>query len=213
MHVAVHFHGSAEGARETAQEVEAAGGSASIHRADLYDPAACRALVAEVLEGGELDLLVPSAANFERVALDEIEDGHVSRAFGLNAEAPLHLALAAAASLRRQGGAIVFVTDAALTRPHRHYLPYLMSKAAVRQLMQTLAVELAPEVRVSAVAPGTVLPPPGLSPKAIDSLVAHIPLGHVGRAEDVAEAVAHLAASELVTGHELVVDGGHRLGA
>jgi len=213
MHVAVHFHGSADGARETAAEIEAAGGSASIHRADLHDPAACRGLVEEVLQSGELDILVPSAANFERVELEEIEPGHLSRAFSLNAQAPLHLALAAASSLRKQRGAIVFVTDAALTRPHRHYLPYLMSKAAVRQLMQTLAVELAPDVRVSAVAPGTVLPPPGLSEEAIEALVSHIPLGRVGCAEDVAEAVVHLAASELVTGHELVVDGGHRLGA
>jgi pteridine reductase len=212
MRVAVHYHASKKGAADTARQVEALGGKATLHQADLSDAAACRTLIRDVLDSGELDLLIPSAANFHRVLLGDVQSGDFESAMSLNAEAPMHLALSAADSLRRRRGAIVFITDAALERPHRDYLPYLMSKAAVRQLMETLAVELAPEVRVNAVAPGTVLPPADLDEGQIAELVSHIPLGRVGRAEDVAEAVVHLATCELVTGHELVVDGGHRLG-
>jgi pteridine reductase len=213
MHVAVHFHSSGDGAERTAAEIRKSGGSASLHRADLSGPEACRALVLEVERDGDLEVLVPSAANFHRAELADVAHADVRRAFSLNAEAPLHLAIAASGSLRRQKGAIVFVTDAALTRPPRHYLPYLMSKAAVAQLMSTLAVELAPDVRVNAVAPGTVLPPEGMSERAIARLLEHIPLDRVGAAENIAAAVVHLASSEFVTGHELGVDGGHRIGA
>ncbi|HTM45161.1 MAG TPA: SDR family oxidoreductase, partial [Polyangiaceae bacterium] len=71
-----------------------------------------------------------------------------------------------------------------------------------------LALELAPQVRVNAVAPGTVLPPEHSSEQEVSTLAARIPLGHIGSANDVASAVAFLARSPFVTGHELVVDGG-----
>lgn len=212
MRVAVHYHGSAEGAHATCDAIRAAGGVASAHRADLYDhEAACR-LVREVIDQhGDLDVLVPSAASFDRVPFHDVDAHHLRRAFSLNLEAPLFMAREARASLARRRGAIVFVTDADLERPTRDYLPYLLSKAAVRMLMKTLAVELAPDVRVNAVAPGTVLPPREMDQEAIAALVREIPLGRVGRAEDVAEAVVYLANATFVTGHEHVVDGGHRL--
>jgi NAD(P)-dependent dehydrogenase (short-subunit alcohol dehydrogenase family) len=213
MNVAVHYHRSGQGAEETAERIRAVGGTASLHQADLHDADACRALVAEVLEAGDLDLLVPSAANFERISMEEVDDGHLSRALTLDAVAPLVLSIAAAESLRRTQGAIVFITDAALERPHTDYLPYFAAKGAVRQVMRALSVELAPFVRVNAVAPGTVLPPASMNEAAIAALISKIPLGRVGRPEDVADAVVALARAELVTGQELVVDGGHRLGA
>jgi pteridine reductase len=214
MRVAVHYHGSAEGAHATCDAIRAAGGEASAHRADLYDHEAARRLVREVIDHhGDLDLLVPSAANFERVPFEDVTEAELRRAFSLNLEAPLFMAREASASLRRTRGSIVFITDSDLERPTRNYLPYLLSKAAVRMLMRTLAVELAPDVRVNAVAPGTVLPPASTSPQALDELVGQIPLGRIGSAEDVAEAVLYLANAPFVTGHELVVDGGHRVGA
>jgi pteridine reductase len=74
--------------------------------------------------------------------------------------------------------------------------------------MRTLALELAPRVRVNAVAPGTVLPPEGTDRHTLERLVARIPLGRQGDPEDVARAVVFLAKSDFVTGHEVVVDGG-----
>jgi pteridine reductase len=212
MHVAVHYHGSDAGAAETCAAIEGAGGSASAHRADLYRREEVLGLADAVLAEADLDLLVPSAANFDRVAFDAIEADHIRRAFTLNFEAPLLLAQRCAPALRRTRGAIVLITDAGLTRPPRDYAPYLASKAAVQRLTQILAIELAPDVRVNAVAPGTVLPPPDMGDDEVAELVAHIPLGRVGTAEDVARAVVHLATSDFVTGQELVVDGGHRVG-
>ena len=90
----------------------------------------------------------------------------------------------------------------------KSYLPYVVSKGALRHLMKTLALELAPEVRVNAVAPGTVLPPPAYDDAAIARLQRAIPLAKVGSPDDIARAVLFLASSPFVTGHELNVDGG-----
>ncbi len=212
MRVAIHHHASAEGARETADAVRAAGGHATTHRADLRDPSACASLVGEVAALGHgLHLLVASAGAYEAVGLDAIEPSHVRRAFELDTEAPLWLARAAAPLLRAGSGSIVVITDAAISRPTRGYLPYLLSKGALRTLVRALAVELAPGVRVNAVAPGTVLPPVDLGPADIARLAARTALGRIGRPEDVAGAVVYLARAGFVTGQEIVVDGGSSL--
>jgi pteridine reductase len=102
----------------------------------------------------------------------------------------------------------VFITCASTTVPMRNYLPYVVSKAATKQLMRVLSLELAPDVRVNAVAPGTVLPPDDMDPEVTQRLVGRVPLSRVGEASDVAEAVAYLASAPFVTGQELIVDGG-----
>jgi pteridine reductase len=106
----------------------------------------------------------------------------------------------------------VLVTCVSRLAPYRDYLPYEVSKAALYHLMRLLALELAPEVRVNAVAPGSVLPPEGWEREQLDALVERIPLGRVGRASDVADAVVHLARADWITGTEIVVDGGRSLG-
>jgi pteridine reductase len=90
----------------------------------------------------------------------------------------------------------------------KNYLPYVVSKGALRHLMKTLALELAPDVRVNAVAPGTVMPPSSYDAAAVARLARAIPLARVGSPEDIARAVLFLASSPFVTGHELTVDGG-----
>ncbi|MBO6936683.1 MAG: SDR family oxidoreductase [Deltaproteobacteria bacterium] len=209
MTVALHYHSSDAGARETAKAIEAAGGQAALFQADLSDPSAAAALARRVTADlGGLEVLVPSAANFENVALDDIDDGHWERALMLNLRAPFELARAAAPALRASRGAIVFITGFGTEVPYTGYLPYLASKGALRQVMRTLALELAPEVRVNAVAPGTVLPPEDMTAEATEALVSKAPLRKVGAASDVAEAVAYLASAPYVTGQQLLVDGG-----
>jgi pteridine reductase len=209
MFVGVHYFENADGARRTADAVRAAGGDASIERADLRDPEACAALVAQLERArGGLDVLVASAANYQRVAFDAIAPLHLREAFALNVEAALWLARAAAPALRSRKGSIAIVTDAALARPPRDYLPYLLSKGAASTLVRALAVELAPDVRVNGVAPGTVLPPEGMDDDQLAPLARATALGRIGRPEDVADAVVHLSRATFVTGQELVVDGG-----
>jgi len=210
--VAIHYHRSDEGARALADEIQQAGGEAEIFQADLYSRGEAAGLIEKVSElFGGIDLLVPSAANFDRLPVDKITDEAWDRALDLNLTAPMALARAALPTLRERGGNIVFITCASTVAPYRHYLPYQVSKAGLKQLMRALAIELAPQVRVNAVAPGTVMPPEGMSVDAIEELRKKSPLGRIGSAEGVARAVAYLAQAPWVTGQELLVDGGAAL--
>jgi pteridine reductase len=213
MRVAVHYHGSASGAERTCEAVRSAGGEALSVQADLGDRANARRLVDDATAAlGGLDLLVCSAASFEHGDVEHTGDELWDRTLALNLAAPFALAQRAAPSLRAAHGSIVLVTCVSRLAPYRGYVAYETSKAALYQLMRLLALELAPDVRVNAVAPGSVLPPEGWSAEQHAALERRIPLGHVGRAEDVAGAVVHLARSQWITGAEIVVDGGRSLG-
>lgn len=214
MRVAVHYHSSREPADETCRQVREAGGEAFGVHADLRDRAAARALVDTSLERlGGLDLLVASAAGFERVPYDAVDDEAWDRMLELNLTAPFVLVQRATAALRAARGSVVVVTCSSARTPFRNHLPYVVSKGAARQLVRTLALELAPEVRVNAVAPGTVLPPEAMPADARERLQRRIPLQRFGSAEDVARAVVFLASSPFVTGEEIAVDGGRSVAA
>jgi pteridine reductase len=182
--------------------------------ADLADLAAAERLADDALrELGGLDLFVASAASFERVPYPAVDRAAFERSLLLNLESPFVIAQRVAPELRKRRGSMVFITCTSATRPYKNYLPYVVSKGALRQLMRALALELAPEVRVNAVAPGTVLPPEAMDPARLQRIVSKIPLGRRGEAEDVARAVRYLAQAEFVTGEELVVDGGSLIAA
>jgi pteridine reductase len=208
-HVAVHYHASRNGAEATCQQIAALGGTGLPLQADLEDRTAARTLVENAVAAlGGLDLLVASAANFDRVPFGALDDAAWDRSLGLNLASQFALAHQAVAPLRATRGSIVFITCSSATTPFRNYLPYVVAKGGLRQLMRTLALELAPEVRVNAVAPGTVLPPDDMPERTVQALAERVPLQRTGSAEDVAAAVVFLAKSPYVTGHELVVDGG-----
>lgn len=214
MRVAVHHHRSRTGAEAVCAAIVEAGGSAEAFRADLADRGAARALVdAVVARFGGLDLLVASAAGFERVELDDVDDAAWDRALMLNLASPFAVVHRAREALRASRGSVVFVTCTSATVPYRHYLPYVVSKGALQKLMRVLALELAPEVRVNAVAPGTVLPPEGMDEALLARLAARAPLGRIGEAQDIADAVVYLASAPFVTGQELIVDGGRTVSA
>jgi len=213
MRVGVHFHASASGADETCAAVRAAGGEAVALRADLSNRGEACGLVDATLEQlGGLDLLVLSAAGFEPAKLGTIDEETWDRTFALNLDAPFAIAQRAAPALRASRGSIVGITCVSRLLPYRGFLPYEVSKAALWQMLRVLALELAPEVRVNAVAPGSVLPPESMSAAQLEELRSRIPLGRLGSARDVAEAVLHLAQNEHMTGSEIVVDGGRVLG-
>ncbi|MFI5307610.1 MAG: SDR family NAD(P)-dependent oxidoreductase [Polyangiales bacterium] len=212
MRVGVHHHGSAQGALETCERIRTAGGQAQALRADLLDRAEARSLVDRaVVELGGLDLLVLSAASFERTPLHRIDDRAWDQTLALNLAAPFFMAQRAAEVLRASRGSIVLVTCASRLAPERDYLAYQLSKAALHHLMRLLALELAPEVRVNAVAPGSVLPPESFGDEQMSALLERMPLGALGSAQDVADAVVHLARSEWLTATEIVIDGGRSL--
>jgi pteridine reductase len=209
MQLGLHFNRSRKGAEEVLGNHLDAGGRAELFQANLGVSAEARGLVDRVVTAfGGLDLLVCSAASFERVPYEELDDEAWDRSLNLNSKAQFALAHQSSSALRQSRGSIVFITCASTTVPMRNYLPYVVSKAATKQLMRVLSLELAPDVRVNAVAPGTVLPPDDMDPEVTQRLVGRVPLSRVGEASDVAEAVAYLASAPFVTGQELIVDGG-----
>lgn len=207
--VAVHYHESAEGAEQTAETIRRAGGTAHLCKADLSRPAEARRLARDATSAlGGLDLLVPSAASFERIPYQNVDDEAFARSLTLNLAGPFALAHEASQALRASRGNVVFITCASATAPYRNYLPYTVSKAALRHLMRAMSLELAPEVRVNAVAPGTVLPPADMTPELVSKLARSVPLQAIGSPADVVRAVLYLNDATFVTGQELVVDGG-----
>jgi NAD(P)-dependent dehydrogenase (short-subunit alcohol dehydrogenase family) len=211
--VAVHYGRSVEDARSAAAEIEGLGRHAFLIQADLADPESPDRLVAAALAAaGRLDVLVHSAANFLRAPLSETTRDVWDDAFALNARAGFLLARAAAPELSRRRGRIVLVSDDLASRPARGYVAHSASKAAVEGLVRALAVELAPDVAVNGVAPGTVLVPEGTPPEDAARWAKQVPAKRNGSPEDVAAAVLFFAAGpDFVTGQILHVDGGKSL--
>jgi pteridine reductase len=159
-----------------------------------------------------LDLLVNSAAGFEARPLAETDAAAFDAQLSLNARGPLLLVRALARELARAGGAVVNVADiGGGLVAWRGFAAYCASKAALVRLTECLALELAPRVRVNAVAPGTVLWPASYPPARRRELARRIPLGRAGTPDDVAAAVCFLAEAPYITGVTLPVDGGRRI--
>jgi len=159
-----------------------------------------------------LDLLVCSAAAFEARLLTATDAASFDAQMDLNARAPLLLARALAPCLRRSEGSIVNVADVGGGLvAWKGFAAYAASKAALVRLTECLALELAPRVRVNAVAPGTVLWPESYRASQRQELARRIPLRRAGSPGDVAAAVRYLAEAPFVTGAVLPVDGGRHL--
>ncbi len=208
----VHYYGSRAGAQRTGDAISNAGGSATSIQADLYNRENVRALAGKTLDKlGGLDLLVCSAANFDRVELGNINDTSWDRALDLNLTAPAWLVFALADALRSARGSVVLITDAGLSGGYKNYAPYQAAKGGLKQLVRTLALELAPEARVNAVAPGTALPPDDFTEDQVQALTSKIPLRGPGGVQPIVQAVRYLSTARFATGTELVVDGGASL--
>lgn len=212
--VAVHSRASSSDA--TLAAIRAAGGEAAGFSADLSDDAALHTLVDRVEASlGPVDILINSAAGFERVAFLQTPAETLDAQWSLNARAPFLLTQRVARGMvARQSGHVVNILDlgGALV-PWAGYAAYCMSKAALAMLTLGLALELAPYVRVNGVAPGTVLPPVTLSPAELEALKSRIPLQRFGSPKDVADTVVFLLTGpSFITGQIIAVDGGRLRG-
>lgn len=213
--VALHAHrsGDALAARVAALCAQRAGSACAL-QADLRTPEAPAQLVdACVAAFGRLDAVVNNASAFYPTVLGEATPAQWDELFAVNARAPFFIAQAAAAQLRAHHGAIVNLTDLHAEQPMRQHPLYGASKSALEMLTRSLALELAPQVRVNAVAPGAILwPEDGKADAAKQALLARTPLARIGTPEEVAEAVRWLLDdASFITGHTLRVDGGRRL--
>jgi pteridine reductase len=211
--VAVHYRSSREGAESAAGEIRTDGRRAMVVAGDLARPEDCRRIVRESIAAlGGLDLLVHSAANFHRASLADTDEKVWDSSMDVNARAGFLLARESAETLRQRRGRIVLVSDFLAESPAKNYLAHSVSKAALEGLVRALAVELAPEVSVNGVAPGTVLPPEGTSAEEVERLARRVPAKRVGSAEDVAAAVVFLCSGPaFITGQVVRVDGGRSI--
>lgn len=206
--VAVHYHASREGADAVCAAIGAGGGVAVPVGADLADDGARARLVREAESAvGPIRILVNSAALFERVPFEQTGAAAWQKLLTLNLVAPAELIRLALPSLRK-GGVVVNILDIAALSPWPGQAPYSSAKAGLAMLTQTLAVELAPTVRVVGIAPGTVLFPEDYTVAEKAAVTGRIPLGRIGAPEDIAAAVMSLVAADFVTGIVLPVDGG-----
>jgi pteridine reductase len=153
---------------------------------------------------------VNNASAFFPVPLGQIEASHWEELVGSNLRAPLFISQEAAPELARREGAIINIVDIHAERPLKGYPLYSIAKAGLAALTRSLAIELAPHVRVNGVAPGAIAWPDDgqFDPGERERIVASTPLGRVGSPEDVAQAVHFLAVAPYVTGQILAVDGG-----
>ena len=213
--VAVHFHVSHEGADAAVGVIQGGGSQAQAFQADLIDPDACRALVAEVAQAlGPVDVLVNSAARFDRAPFVDTSLEVLEMNWGLTTRAPFVLSQAVVPGMLARGqGDIINVLDVAgALMPWKGYSAHGITKAALAHLTEVLALELAPTIRVNAVAPGTVLPPEGLSEEVLQRLQGRIPMARFGAPGDIVETVAFLLTGpRFLTGQIIAVDGGRQL--
>ena len=209
--VIVHYHTSAAEAATAVASLRALGVEAEAVGADLADTAAVRRLASEAeARSGGIAVLVNSASNYLQTPFDTITEADWDASLDVNLKAPFLLAWTIGRAMRDRGeGVIVNVADWAGERPYRNYLPYCVSKAGLVALTKALAKELAPDVRVNAVAPGPVLLPEHFSEGEVAAVRRATPLGRIGTPEDVARAIRFLAEeADFSTGSILHVDGG-----
>lgn len=210
--VAVHYGSSKAGAEEVVRAIEAGGGTAASFGADLTISEAPGALVAAVSKRfGSLDVLVNSAAVMVRTPFGEVSAAEWDSMFALNLRAPFFLSQAAAPLLRRARGAIVNIADLAAFETWPGYIPHGITKGGVVQMTRALARILAPDVRVNAIAPGTVLLPDDWSEADAAKLDETTPLKRQGSPTDVVQAMLYLLDADYVTGETIVVDGGRHI--
>ena len=211
--LALHYRSSADAAKALVAEFNAVRpGSALAFQADLMETDHLPRLVEEAVRHyGRLDALVNNASSFFATPIGKIGEREWDDLIGTNLKAPLFLAQAAAPHLATARGAIVNITDIHAERPLKNYPLYCAAKAGLAGLTRALALELGPNVRVNAVAPGPILWPEdgSFDAAAQANVVSRTALKRCGEPADIARTVLFLLAeAPFVSGQILAVDGG-----
>jgi pteridine reductase len=209
--VVIHYNRSKAEANGAVAEIEKLGRKSVALQADFCSVADIKHLFQQTAEQfGRLDILVNSAANFLPAQLADATEKMWDTALNTNLKAPFFCAQAAAPLLKQSHGVIINFADIGGILPWPGYIPHCASKAGVIMLTKCLAKALAPEVRVNAVAPGTITMSGDPSEWEAD-FIRRAPLRRAGTTDDVADAVSFLIHSTFITGHILVLDGGRTL--
>ena len=212
--VALTYRTSATAATAVVRQLKQRGVRALAVAVDQADVGQIRAGVRTVERTfGRIDLLVNNASNFYPTPLASTTEAQWDDLLDVNLRAPFFFAQAVAPGMRRRRhGTIINIADVAAVNPWPTYLPYCIAKAGVIALTRGLAKALAPHIRVNAIAPGPILPPPDLSRSEARRALARTLLKRWGGPQEIVAAVRYLAEeTNFVTGHILAVDGGRLL--
>ncbi len=209
----LHYRRSKDPVQVTARMCAAHGATAQVVQGDLGEVEDCLAVASSA---GAVDVLVNSAALYSPRAVEDITPAQWAQMLDVNTRAPFLLTQALLPGLRASnrpgGGCVVMLGDIGGQRPTPGYAHYSVSKAGVLMLTQALALELAPQVRVNAINPGTVLAPEDLSTQALAQIRDSIPAGRFGSPDDIVGALRYLVGAQYVTGQSINVDGGRSVG-
>ena len=160
-----------------------------------------------------IDLLINNASTFYPTPIDEISEDHWEKLIGSNLKGPLFLIHGLKNELKKSQGSIINITDTNLTKGVANYSIYSAAKAGLEAITKGLARELAPEIKVNAIAPGAILEPPDVSwsEEQKNKVIENIPLKRMGSEKDISNAVKFLSYSKYITGQIIKVDGGRSL--
>jgi NAD(P)-dependent dehydrogenase (short-subunit alcohol dehydrogenase family) len=209
--VVIHYNRSKSEAEDAVSEIAKLGRKSIAVQADLCSLAQIKRLFQQTVDQlGRLDILINSAANFLPAHLDDTTEKMWDTALDTNLKAPFFCAQAAAPLLKQSRGVIINFADIGGILPWPGYIPHCASKAGVIMLTKCLAKALAPEVRVNAIAPGTITMSGDPSEWEAE-FIRRAPLHRTGTPGDVADAVSFLIHAKFMTGQVLIVDGGRTL--
>lgn len=212
--VAVHYNNSAEAAEDVVAEIRAQGGTAVALQADLADEDAVERLIpAAAAALGPLGVLINNASTFEYDSVASATRAGWDRHMGANLRAPFVLIQQFARQLQAPAeGVVVNLLDQRVWNLTPHFVTYTVSKAALWTLTQTLALALAPRIRVNGIGPGPTLPSAHQTEAQFARQCGDMPLGHGTSPDEIAAAVWFLLQARAMTGQMLALDGGQHLG-
>ena len=213
--VIIHYNNSKADAKALADSINAKkADTAFIVQGDLDKADEVNNIISKVDDFTEtIDLLINNASTFYPTPIDDISEDHWEKLIGSNLKGPLFLIQGLKEKLKASNGSIINITDTNLTKGVANYSIYSAAKAGLEAITKGLARELAPEIKVNAIAPGAMLEPPDVTwtEDQKNKVIESIPLNRMGSEQDIAEAVKFLAHSEYITGQVIKVDGGRSL--
>ena len=213
--VIIHYNKSKSDAENLASKINSNNdNSAFIVGGDLDNAEDVQSIISSVNSISEtLDLLVNNASTFYPTPIEEISDDHWNKLIGSNLKGPLFLIQGFKEKLKNSKGSIINITDTNLTKGVANFSIYSAAKAGLESITKGLAKELAPEIKVNAIAPGAMLEPPDITwtENQKNKVIESIPLKKMGAEKDIAEAVYFLACANYITGQVIKIDGGRSL--
>ena len=213
--IIIHYNSSKNDAQVLADEINGTNPDSAITvQGNLDVKEDVEKVISEVLDGfPTIDLLINNASTFYPTPIEDISEEHWDKLVGSNLKGPLFLIKGLKDKLKESKGSIINITDTNLSKGVANYSIYSAAKAGLESITKGLARELAPDIKVNAIAPGAMLEPPDVTwtEEQKSKVISSIPLNRMGSEKDISEAVKFLAKSNYITGQIIKVDGGRSL--